>query len=45
MEKLKSGFWKVWGWFLTGADVAAGWIERHPKITLALFVLYVAVRQ
>lgn len=45
MQKLKDGFCKVWGWFLDGVDVVAGWIERHPKTTLGLIVCYLVVRR
>lgn len=52
MDKIKSALVRVkdlvmpvWEMFLDGVDYTASWIAAYPKITLLLFVVYVAVRQ
>lgn len=45
MDKIKTVLGFAWDCLLDGIDIVTGWIERHPRITLALIVLYLMVRR
>lgn len=36
-------FWQAWEYLLDGIDIVAGWIGRHPRKMLLLYVISLGV--